>query len=111
MIQRYFKIGLRNITKNKGFFVLNAGGLIIGLTAVLLITLWVKSELNFNKSLTNYENITAVMQTQFRPNDDIRTYTGQPMQLAPVLRNEYGNHFKHIATSSRERKYNINVYI
>lgn len=108
MIQRYFKIGLRNITKNKGFFALNAGGLIIGLTAVLLITLWVKSELNFNKSLTNYENITAVMQTQFRPNDDIRTYTGQPMQLAPVLRNEYGNHFKHIATSSRERKYNIN---
>ena len=51
MIQRYLKVGLRNITKNKGFFVLNAGGLTIGLTAVLLITLWVQSELNFNISL------------------------------------------------------------
>ena len=51
MITTHFKIGLRNITKNKGFFALNAGGLIIGLTAVILISLWVYSELSFNKDL------------------------------------------------------------
>lgn len=107
MILTSFKIGVRNIIKNKGFFALNAGGLIIGLTAVLLITLWVQSELNYNKSLTNYDNITAVMQTQFRLNDDIRTYTGQPMQLAPALRKDYGNHFKYVVTTSRTRSYNV----
>ncbi|MFY0602604.1 MAG: ABC transporter permease [Flavobacteriaceae bacterium] len=108
MINRHFKIGLRSISKNKSFFALNAGGLVIGLTAVLLITLWVQSELNYNKTLKNYDSITAVMQTQFRQNNDIRTYTGMPMQLSPVLRKDYGNHFKYIATSARERRYNIN---
>lgn len=108
MIQRYLKVGLRNITKNKGFFLLNAGGLTIGLTALVLIGLWVHSELTYNSSLTNYDKIASVMQTQYRPNNDIRTYTGQPMQLAPVLRNEYANNFEYVVTASRSRRYNIN---
>jgi len=108
MIARHFKIGLRNIIKNKGFFALNSGGLVIGLTAVLLITLWIQSELNYNKSLTNYDSIAAVMQTQIVPNDKVRTYTGQSMQLAPALRKDFGDHFKHVVTSSRQREYNIN---
>lgn len=107
MIQRYLKVGLRNITKNKGFFVLNAGGLTIGLTAVLLITLWVQSELNFNTSLTNYDKIASVMQTQYRANDEVRTYTGLPMQLAPVLRKDFGNHLKYIATSTRSQNFTV----
>ncbi len=107
MIFAHFKIGFRNIIKNKAFFLLNAGGLTIGLTAVLLISLWVHSELSYNSSLTHYDDIAAVMQNQNR-GDEIRTYTGQPMQMAPVLREEYGNHFKHVATSARPRQYNFN---
>ena len=107
MIFAHFKIGFRNIIKNKAFFLLNAGGLIIGLTAVLLISLWVHSELSYNSSLTHYDDIAAVMQNQ-NHGDEIRTYTGQPMQMAPVLRQEYGNHFKHVATSARPRQYNFN---
>lgn len=107
MIFTHFKIGFRNIIKNKAFFLLNAGGLTIGLTAVLLISLWVHSELSYNSSLTHYDDIAAVMQNQNR-GDEIRTYTGQPMQMAPVLREEYGNHFKHVATSARPRQYNFN---
>ena len=107
MIITNFKIGLRNIVKNKSFFALNSGGLIVGLTAVLLISLWVYSEFNFNKSLTNYNEMVTVMQHQNRA-DEIRTYTGQPWQLAPVLREEYSNHFKHVATSSRLQNWNIN---
>lgn len=106
MINAHFKTGLRNIIKNRGFFALNAGGLIVGLTAVLLISLWVHSELSYNKSLTNYDNIAAVMQRQ-TIDGEVNTYTGLPMQLAPVLRKEYADHFKHIATSSRVRNYNV----
>lgn len=106
MINTHFKIGFRNIVKNRGFFALNAGGLIVGLTAVLLISLWVHSELNYNKSLTNYNSIASIMQKQTFAGK-INTYTGLPMQLSPVLRKEYGNHFKHIALSSRVRNYNV----
>jgi ABC-type antimicrobial peptide transport system permease subunit len=106
MINTHFKIGLRNIIKNKGFFVLNAGGLTVGLTAVLLISLWVHSELNYNKSLTHYNSVAAIMQRQTIAGE-VKSYTGLPMQLTPVLRKEYGNHFKRIALSSRIRNYNI----
>lgn len=106
MITTHFKIGLRNITKNKGFFALNAGGLIIGLTAVILISLWVYSELNFNKDLKNYDKIASVMQHQTRAGE-VDTYTGQPWQMAPVFREEFPNHFKYVVTSSRESEFNI----
>lgn len=106
MINTHFKIGFRNIVKNKGFFALNAGGLIVGLTAVLLISLWVQSELSHNKSLSNYDNVAAIMQRQTIAGE-VTAYTGLPMQLTPVLRKEYGDHFKHIALSSRVRSYNV----
>ncbi len=106
MIRTNLKIGFRNIIKNKGFFALNAGGLIIGLTAVLLISLWVHSELSFNRSLTNYDKIASVMQNVTH-GEEIRSTTGQPMQLAPVLRDEYGSHFKYVVTSARSRNYNV----
>jgi ABC-type antimicrobial peptide transport system permease subunit len=106
MILTNFKIGFRNIIKNKGFFALNSGGLIVGLTAVLLISLWVYSELNFNKSLTNYNEVASVMLKRTF-SDGIRTGTGQPMQLAPVLRDEYGDNFKEIALCSRINDYNV----
>ena len=106
MIFTNFKIGLRNIVKNKGFFALNSGGLIVGLTAVLLVSLWVYSEVNYNKSLTNYDEIASVMLHKKRL-DEVNTIAGQPMQLAPVLREEYGSHFKEIATCSQTSEYNI----
>lgn len=106
MINTHFKIGLRNIVKNKGFFALNAGGLIVGLTAVLLISLWVHSELSYNKTLTNYNEVAAIMQRQTVAGE-VKAYTGLPMQLTPVLRKEYGDHFKRIALSSRVRNYNV----
>lgn len=106
MITSHLKIGIRNITKNKGFFALNTIGLIIGLTAVLLISLWLESELNHNKSLTNYDTIASVMQNKTFAGEII-SYTGQPMQMAPALREKYGNHFKHVVTTSRNREFDI----
>lgn len=112
MIKTHFKIGIRNVLKNKGFFALNAGGLVIGLTSVILISLWVHSELSYNKELTNYNTIASVMQNRTFAGD-INTNVGQAMQLAPVLRNEYGNHFKYVVTSTRiggfEITYNKNI--
>ena len=41
MIRNYLKIAWRNLVKNRASSIINIGGLAVGMTAVLLIGLWV----------------------------------------------------------------------
>lgn len=61
MIKNYFKIAWRNLFRNKGFSMANLLGLTIGMTCAILILLWVKDELTYNKSQKNYNDIYQVM--------------------------------------------------
>ncbi|WP_394748150.1 ABC transporter permease [Spongiimicrobium salis] len=99
MFKNYLKAAWRNLTQRKGHSLLNIGGLAIGMAATLLISIWIYDELSFNKGFENYESIAQVMQTQTF-SEEIRTSSNQPLQLAPVLRTQYGNHFKHVVTST-----------
>ena len=56
MIKSYFKIGWRNLLKNKGYSFINIGGLAMGMSVALLIGLWVYDELSFDKQNPNYQN-------------------------------------------------------
>jgi putative ABC transport system permease protein len=49
MIQNYLKIALRSLLKQPGYTVINILGLTIGLTACLLIALWVADEWGFDR--------------------------------------------------------------
>src|SRR4051812_38158361 len=44
MYKSYFKIGLRNLTRNKGYSLINIGGLAIGMSVAILIALWMLDE-------------------------------------------------------------------
>ncbi len=57
MIKNYFKIAWRNLFRNKGFSATNLLGLTIGITCTILISLWVKDELTYDKFHSNYSNI------------------------------------------------------
>jgi len=46
MYQSYFKIGWRNLVKNKGYSFINIGGLAMGLMVAMLIGLWIYDELS-----------------------------------------------------------------
>jgi putative ABC transport system permease protein len=61
MIKNYLKIAWRNLTRNKGFAFTNLLGLTIGITCTIFIFLWVKDEVTFDKSNTNYKSIYQVM--------------------------------------------------
>jgi putative ABC transport system permease protein len=61
MLKNYFKIAWRNLFRNKGFSITNLLGLTIGMTCTMLILLWVKDELTYNKFHTNYNNIYQVI--------------------------------------------------
>lgn len=99
MFKNYIKIAWRNLRTKKSHSFINIGGLSLGITATLLISMWVYNELNYNQELENYENIVQVMQNQTFAGE-IKTGYNQPMQLAPILRDKYGDHFKHVVTSS-----------
>jgi putative ABC transport system permease protein len=61
MFKNYIKIAWRNLFRNKGFAITNLLGLMIGMTCTLLIFLWVKDELAYNKFHTNYKDIYQVI--------------------------------------------------
>ncbi len=78
MLKNYFKIAWRNLSRNKGFSITNLLGLTIGMTCAILILLWVKDELGYNKFQKNYGNIYQVMAHRTFNN---QTFTDENMVL------------------------------
>jgi len=60
MIKNFFVNAFRNMRKQRGYIILNVGGLAVGLSSFLFITLYVKNELSFDRFHSNYENIYRV---------------------------------------------------
>jgi putative ABC transport system permease protein len=60
MLKNFFINAFRNMRKQRGYVFLNVGGLAIGLTSFLFITLYVMHELSFDRFHKNYENIYRV---------------------------------------------------
>src|SRR6202012_2744201 len=97
MLKNYFRIAIRNLARNKFSSAINIGGLAIGMSVAILIGLWIYDELSFNRATPNHDRIAAVKQNNI-VNGAIQTWGGQAMQLAPVLRKNYGGLFKHVVT-------------
>jgi putative ABC transport system permease protein len=60
MIRNFLKIAWRNLFRNKGFSATNLLGLTIGITCTILISLWVKDELTYDKFHTNHSSIYKI---------------------------------------------------
>lgn len=99
MYKNYVKVGWRNLTKDKGYSFINIGGLALGMTVAILIGLWVKDELYFNKEHENYDRVAAVMQNMTF-GDEVQTMSSQSLKLGYELRANYKNYFKYVVMSS-----------
>lgn len=95
MYQSYFKTGWRNLVKNKGYSLLNIGGLATGMAVALLIALWINDELHFNRYHKNYTTIAKVYRNNHRE-EGIVSSTPMVTGLGTLLRSEYGTHFKNV---------------
>lgn len=60
MFKNFFLNALRNMRKQRGYIILNVGGLAIGLTSFLFISLYVINELSYDRFHKNYENIYSL---------------------------------------------------
>jgi putative ABC transport system permease protein len=99
MYKSYFKIGWRNLVKDKGYSFINIGGLAMGIAVAILIGLWVNDEFSFDKDHENYNTIAAVLQNN-TIDGNIETWSSQSYQLGPELRDKYGSNFKRVVMSS-----------
>ncbi|TLV04042.1 FtsX-like permease family protein [Dyadobacter luticola] len=66
MIRNYFKIALRNMWKNKAFTFVNLTGLVVGITACLLILQYVSFELSFDQFHKGSDRIYRVTNDRFQ---------------------------------------------
>ncbi|MEM9649002.1 MAG: FtsX-like permease family protein [Bacteroidota bacterium] len=99
MFKNYLKIAWRNLTKNKAYTLINIGGLALGMAVTLIIGLWMQDELTHNNYFTHKDRIAQVFQSQ---TFNGRTGTGPaiPRPLEKVLRESYGDNFKHLVMCS-----------
>jgi ABC-type antimicrobial peptide transport system permease subunit len=99
MIKSYLKIAWRSLLKNKGYSLINIGGLAAGMSVAIVIGLWVHDELTFNQYHKNHSRIAQVMQN-LTYNGEVGTQDYNPMVLGTELRNSYGNNFSYVVTTS-----------
>ncbi len=63
MIRNYLKIAWRNFARHKGFTFINIAGLSIGLACSILLTLYVKDELSYDRSHAHADRIYRLNRT------------------------------------------------
>ncbi|MEL6916126.1 MAG: FtsX-like permease family protein [Bacteroidota bacterium] len=99
MFKNYLKIAWRNLLKNKGYSIINIGGLALGMAVTLIIGLWIHDEITYNTYFKNKDTFAQVFQSQTF-NGNVGTGPAIPLPLEPALRDGYSDNFKHIMMSS-----------
>jgi predicted permease len=85
MLRNYVKIAIRSLLKHKLYSGINVFGLALGMACSLLIGLWVRDELSYDRFLPNAENICFVRVNFLNPNTGevgTNTVTPGPLQEA-----------------------------
>ncbi|MDH5385609.1 MAG: ABC transporter permease, partial [Candidatus Aminicenantes bacterium] len=83
MFRNYLKITLRNIHRHRGYTFINIGGLSLGMTCVLLILLYVRHELSYDRYHPDAERIYRVATKSNFPGRNDMALTSPA--LAPAL--------------------------
>jgi putative ABC transport system permease protein len=95
MLRNYLTSALRNLRKNKAHSFINIVGLSIGMAVVMLIGLWIRDEISFDKYHQNYHRIAQVMQ-KVTIHGQVHTGGAIPLPLDAEMRKSYGKDFSHI---------------
>ncbi|MFC6103505.1 ABC transporter permease [Olivibacter domesticus] len=93
MLKNYFKIAWRNLMKSKLFSFINIAGLSIGITACLMIFLFVKHEFSVDRFHTQGDRIYRVMRGVEQDGGGRKvSYLSAP--YAPALLNDFKDEIK-----------------
>ncbi len=101
MLKNYFKIGWRNLQRNKGYSLINISGLALGMAVAIMIGLWIFDELSFNKSFANYNRIGKVYH-HLTFGDEIFTIDSAPQPIGNELKSTFPD-FEQVAITSEQK--------
>lgn len=88
MLKNYFKIALRSLWRHKIFSLINIMGLAMGMTACILIYLYVSFELSYDSFHQNADRIYRVVSDLKTPDELIRQ-NGPAPAVAPNIKDEF----------------------
>ena len=96
MFKNYFKIAYRNIIKQKAYSIINIFGLALGLTACILVGLYIYQDFNYDNYHLNGENIYRVSMKTIAP-----TYAYHMAQTPALVAPNMEQNFPEIDKISR----------
>ncbi|MDX3914923.1 MAG: ABC transporter permease [Pseudosphingobacterium sp.] len=96
MLKNYFKIAWRNIFRYKANSLFNLLGLALGIVCTLFLTLYIKEELNYDKSFPKHDRIYRMVYTEWS-------------KSAPPLAEGLKNYFPEIEQTTRFVQAGTNV--
>ncbi len=88
MLKSYFKIGWRNLLRNKGLFAINIAGLAIGLATCLMIMMFIIDELSYDRYNEKADQIVRVV-LKGKVNGEIIKEAVTAAPVGSTLKNEF----------------------
>src|SRR6201996_465548 len=88
MIKNYLKIALRQLRKQKMYAAIKIGGFALGIAACLLIGLYIKDELSFDKSYPDNDQIYRVIG-YYNTEGKIEKGTDWPAPIGKTLKSDF----------------------
>ncbi|CAN0443702.1 unnamed protein product [Laminaria digitata] len=109
MIKHHIKIAWRNLKRNKGYSIINIGGLAIGMAVVIMIGLWVLDEFTFNKAHENRDRIAQIYNRSLNPDKgEVEAFPSTMYIMGTVMKEKYAEYFEHILRANWVGDYTIN---
>lgn len=106
MFKNYFKVAIRNLNKNRVFAFINILGLSLGLTISLIVFMFVKHELSYDKHNKDYQNIyrMGIVASMMGQTLDAPV---SPSPASQTLRTEFND----VVTATRIQKITQEIFI
>ncbi|HTS43454.1 MAG TPA: ABC transporter permease, partial [Puia sp.] len=89
MIRNYFKTAWRSLIAGKSFSLINITGLAIGMAGSILILLWLRNEISFDKFHANKNNLYEVYALTSNTDGHPRAVNATSQPLGPALKQNF----------------------
>ncbi len=88
MLQNYLRVAWRNLLRYKMYSFIKIGGFALGVTACLLIALFIKDELSYDQHYSQVDRIYRLINEDSRPEAN-EQWTAFQAPIAQVLKSDY----------------------
>ena len=102
LLRYHLKIGWRILQRNRGFSIINIGGLALGMAVAMSIVLWITDELKYDRFHTSGKQVFKVMRHVYS-GDEIQTSDRVTWNIANELKEDYPG-VKHVAITSDKKE-------